>query len=174
MKRILAFFSVLFFISISFAQNKCIEFLGIPLDLPFEDFTKELKSKGFYPDFRYENTFVGTLYERQVGVTVYPLAETNTVEFVNVYFVFSDEIFMHTFYDEMKVQLSDEYKDELKKEITSTEFYYPRFVIALKKYKEDTEMDLNRCYGTITMFRDKVGENRTINQLTIFYARIIE
>lgn len=172
MKRFLLFTTIILTALTVSAQIKCIEFLGIPFNVSYETFVDKLKSKGFTQNMYYERCFDGIIYERIVGVSVYPSSDSNEIENVAVYFTFPEEIFMHSFYNDVKVKLSEEYKENYMKETMVQENSFPCFHIYLRKDKEDKEVDINRIYGTITVLQDKVGEDKQINQLTILYGRV--
>ena len=94
MKRFLLFTTIILTALTVSAQIKCIEFLGIPFNVSYETFVDKLKSKGFTQNMYYERCFDGIIYERIVGVSVYPSSDSNEIENVAVYFTFPEEIFM--------------------------------------------------------------------------------
>ena len=166
------FLSIAFMLSsLGIVAQKHIEFLGIPLNSSYEIFSEKLQAKGFKPSTLYENSFDGVLYERQVGVTLYPNSETNTID-VAVYFSFPDETYMHSYYKELKNVFTKKYKDvAFIKEFHPKGDLYPRYFIGLKKNTEDVELNdiTTQTYGTITILRDKVGEGGFLNQIAILY-----
>ena len=155
--------------TLSHAQMKHLEFLGVPIDGEYETFVNKMIAKGFEKGDK-ENILYGTFFGRQVALTVNTNSATKMVNDVNVFFILPDERNLRDFYSEIKERFSIKYKDEFLSEIQSDNLTgLPSFHIVMKLYPEDKELIRDRAYGIISVYQTNFGEKDPIYQLVISY-----